>query len=67
MVRATALGTGLARRRAMKNGTPRNQQGEPPTKNAAETEDRLEEKEHEDRGQANKDRIEAKISTLKDE
>lgn len=50
----------------MKNETPRNQQGEPPTKNPTETEDRLEEKEHEDRGQANKDRIEAKISTLKD-
>ena len=49
----------------MKNETPRNQQGEPPTRSATETEDRLEEKEHEDRGQANKDRIEAKISTLK--
>ena len=49
----------------MKNETPRNQQGEPPTTNAGETEDRLEEKEHQDRGQANKDRIEAKISTLK--
>lgn len=49
----------------MKNETPRNQQGEPPTTSASDTEDRLEEKEHEDRGQANKDRIEAKISTLK--
>lgn len=51
----------------MKNETPRNQQGEPPTKSVTEAEDRLEEKEHEDRGQANKDRIEAKISTLKEE
>ena len=58
-------GTGLARRPGMKNDTPRNQEGEPPTRNAAETEERLEEKEHEDRGQANKDRIEAKISSLK--
>ena len=37
-----------------------------PTASATETEERLEEKEQEDRGQANKDRIEAKISTLKD-
>lgn len=58
-------GIGLARKRPIKNDTPRNQQGEPPTTNAGETEDRLAEKEHEDRGQANKDRIEAKISTLK--
>jgi hypothetical protein len=49
-----------------KDQTPRNQEGRPPTHNATETEDRLEEKEHEDRGQANKDRIEAKISQLKD-
>jgi hypothetical protein len=48
------------------NKTPRNQEGQPPTRNATETEDRLEEKEQEDRGQANKDRIEAKISQLKD-
>jgi hypothetical protein len=46
--------------------TPRNQEGQPPTRSAAETEERLEEKEHDDRGQANRDRIEAKISTLKD-
>jgi len=46
--------------------TPRNQEGQPPTRSADETEERLEEKEHDDRGQANKDRIEAKISTLKD-
>jgi hypothetical protein len=46
--------------------TPRNQEGEPPTRSATETEERLEEKERADRGQANKDRIEAKISTLKD-
>jgi hypothetical protein len=45
---------------------PHNQEGQQPTRNAKETEERLEEKEHEDRGQANKDRIEAKISTLKD-
>jgi len=51
----------------MKNETPRNKDGEAPTASATETEERLEEKEHEDRGQANKDRIEAKISTLKDE
>jgi hypothetical protein len=48
------------------NRTPKNQEGEPPTRSATETEERLEEKEHEDRGQANKDRIEAKISQLKD-
>ena len=47
------------------NETPRNQEGQPPTHNAAETEERLEEKE-DGRGQANKDRIEAKISQLKD-
>ena len=46
--------------------TPHNQEGQPPTRSANETEERLEQKEHEDRGQANKDRIEAKISTLKD-
>jgi len=50
----------------MKNETPRNKDGEAPTANATETEQRLEKKEHDDRGQANKDRIEAKISTLKD-
>jgi hypothetical protein len=49
-----------------KEKTPRNQEGEPPTRTADETEDRLEEKEQRDRGQANKDRIEAKISQLKD-
>jgi hypothetical protein len=48
------------------NKTPQNQEGQQPTHNAKETEERLEEKEHEDRGQANKDRIEAKISSLKD-
>ena len=47
----------------MKNETPRNKDGEAPTASATETEERLEEKEREDRGQANKDRIEAKIST----
>jgi hypothetical protein len=46
--------------------TPHNQDGQAPTRNAAETEERLEEKADDDRGQANKDRIEAKISTLKD-
>lgn len=46
--------------------TPHNQEGQQPTHNAKETEQRLEEKEHEDQGQANKDRIEAKISTLND-
>lgn len=46
--------------------TPHNQEGQQPTRNAKETEQRLEEKEHEDQGQANKDRIEAKISTLND-
>ena len=48
------------------NTTPHNQEGQQPTHNAKETEERLEETEHEDHGQANKDRIEAKISTLKD-
>lgn len=49
-----------------KTETPRNQEGQPPTRSAADTEERLGEKEHADRGQANKDRIEAKISALKD-
>lgn len=62
-----APGTAFARVPAMdENNTPRNQEGEPPTRSATETEERLEEKEHEDRGQANKDRIEAKISQLRD-
>jgi hypothetical protein len=46
--------------------TPHNQEGQQPTRTAEETEERLEEKAHEDRGQANKDRIEAKISALED-
>ena len=46
--------------------TPHNQEGRPPTHNTKETEERLGEKECLDHGQANKDRIEAKISTLKD-
>ena len=49
-----------------KKETPRNQEGQPPTRTPAETEERLEEKGHEDRGQANKDRIEARLSELKD-
>lgn len=49
-----------------KTETPRNQEGQPPTHDLTETEERLEEKEHADRGQANKDRIEARISRLKD-
>ena len=48
-----------------KNETPRNEEGEPPTQ--YETEERLEEKEHPDRGQANTDRIEAKIWQLTDQ
>jgi hypothetical protein len=44
--------------------TPRNQQGQPPTRNARETEERLEEKEQEDQGEANRERIEAKIESL---
>ena len=50
-----------------KKDTPVNQEGQPPTRRAAETEDRLEEKERADRGRANKDRIEAKISQLKND
>ena len=50
-----------------KKDTPVNEEGQPPTRHAAETEDRLEEKERADRGRANKDRIEAKISQLKDD
>ena len=46
------------------NETPRNQEGQPPTDTASDTEARLEEKEQADRGQPNKDRIEAKISEL---
>jgi hypothetical protein len=48
------------------NKTPHNQEGQQPTHNAKDTEERLEEKEHEGQGQANKDRIKAKISTLND-
>jgi hypothetical protein len=44
--------------------TPRNQEGQPPTRNAAETEERLEEKEREGRGEANRERIEEKIESL---
>ena len=47
------------------NDTPRNQEGQPPTRTAAETEERLEEKEADGSGRANKDRIDAKISELK--
>jgi hypothetical protein len=60
-------GTGFASLSGMNDQkNPHNQEGQQPTRNAKETEERLEEKEHEDHGQANKDRIEAKISTLKD-
>jgi hypothetical protein len=48
------------------NETPHNQEGQPPTRSASDTEERLEEKEHEGVGRANKDRIEAQISRLKD-
>ena len=37
---------------------PRNEKGQPPTKNADETVDRLEQKKRQDRGGANKERIE---------
>src|SRR5205814_8828170 len=60
-----AGGTALAAPSRMKDQKPRNKDGEAPTASATETEVRLEEKEHEDRGQANKDRIEAQISSLK--
>jgi hypothetical protein len=46
------------------NESPRNQRGQPPTRNAKETEERLEEKEREERGEANRERIEAKIESL---
>jgi hypothetical protein len=48
------------------NETPRNHDGQAPTRSATETEKRLEEKERETVGQANKDRIEAQIGTLRD-
>ena len=44
--------------------TPRNQQGQPPTHDAKETEERLEEKQQQDQGKANRERIEAKIDSL---
>jgi len=60
-------GTGFASLSGMNDKkTAHNQDGQPPTHNTKETEERLEEKEHDERGQANRDRIEAKISTLKD-
>ena len=42
----------------MKDTTPRNEEGEAPTRSSNETIDRLEEKKRKDRGQANKERIE---------
>lgn len=59
-------GTPLAPHPGMEKKDPRNQLDQPPTRNAKETEHRLEEKEGQDRGQANRERIEAKISQLKD-
>ena len=65
--RATPSGHGICVAfRHERRQDPHNQDGQQPTRSAKETEERLEEKEHEDHGQANKDRIEAKISTLKD-
>ena len=39
---------------------PENEKGQPPTRTSNETVDRLEEKKHQDRGAANKERIEEK-------
>ena len=42
----------------MNDKTPRNQEGQPPTRGGQDTVERLEEKKKEDTGQANKARIE---------
>jgi len=42
----------------MKDETPRNEEGQPPTRTSNETVGRLEEKKRKDAGQANKERIE---------
>ena len=44
----------------MKEKTPRNEEGQPPTKGGRDTVERLEEKKQKDVGQANKERIEDK-------
>jgi len=46
---------------------PKNEKGQPPTKNADETVDRLEQKKREDRGGANKARIEEQEREVKSE
>lgn len=45
--------------------TPRNQEGEPPTRNAEETEERLREKERAQRGEANKLRTGEQIDEVR--
>ena len=44
-----------------KSDTPRNREGEAPTTGAADTEERLRQKQREDVGRANKGRIEERI------
>ena len=41
----------------MNDKTPRNEEGQPPTKGGRDTIERLEQKKQRDRGQANKERI----------
>lgn len=47
-----------------RTGIPRNEAGQPPTRSAKETEERLEEKERAQRGGANKDRTDKQIDEV---
>lgn len=49
----------------MTEKTPRNQEGQPPTRTPAETEERLEEKARDQQGGANKDRTEERIDEVR--
>jgi hypothetical protein len=48
-----------------RTGIPRNEEGQPPTRSAKETEERLEEKARAQRGGANKDRTEDQIDKVR--
>ena len=48
-----------------RTGIPRNEEGQPPTRNPKETEERLEEKERAQRGRANQDHTEEQIDKVR--
>jgi len=50
-----------------KHGTPRNEEGQRPTRTPDETVDRLEQKKKQDHGSANKERIEEKEREVRPE